>query len=400
MQKIKKLISRLGWPLLFVLAVGSSFVVGTLVGYEKETAAKDISNIDLAPFWQVWRVIDDKFIGQGATTTDEMRVRGAIAGLVDSLGDPYTIFLPPTEKKNFEENITGNFGGVGIEIDLRHRVLTVVSALVGTPAKLVGILPNDQIIKIDDTAAVGLNIDEAVALIRGEIGTEVRLLIAREGETKPLEFKIKRAKIVIPTLETETKDGIFIIKLHNFSANSPTAFRGALREFVTKRGNKMVLDLRGNPGGLLEAAVDLASWFLPAGRTVVTERGKDPNKEKVHRSYGYNIFKRKPKLVVLIDGGSASASEILAGALAEHGLATLVGEKTFGKGSVQELVDLADGSSLKITVAKWFTPKGVSLSDNGLTPEVLVEQKPEDREAGIDRPLARAIEILNGRSVK
>lgn len=407
---MQKVFWRFGLPFLAAAGLAGVFITGAFFGYENRPAIKQVTAlfnqesgqpaaVDFSPFWLAWKIIDDKYVADdSATTSDKQsksqkRVWGAIAGMVDALGDPYTVFLPPAEKKNFEENINGNFGGVGIEIDLRNKVLTVVSALPETPAKAAGIRPKDLIIKINEQSTVNLGLEEAVSLIRGQIGTIVKLTIVRDGEKEPLEFNLRRTNIVIPTIATELKDGVFIIKLFSFSGQASAGFRGALREFVAAGTDKMVIDLRGNPGGLLEVAVDLASWFLPVGKPVVIERGRVKETEKVHHSYGYDIFTDELKLVILVDGGSASAAEILAGALVEHGKAVLVGEKTFGKGSVQELINVTDDSSIKVTIAKWYTPKGVSISDNGLTPAVLVERGKDD-DKDHDTQLQKAIEIL------
>jgi carboxyl-terminal processing protease len=228
------------------------------------------------------------------------------------------------------------------------------------------------------------------------VNTRVRLLIAREGVDAPFEVSVTRAVIDIPTLDYEYRsDGIFVIRLYNFSATSPNLFRNALREFVRTGSGKLLLDLRGNPGGFLEASVDMASWFLPPGTPIVREEYKDGGAQVVHRSKGYDIFGNKLKMVVLIDQGSASASEILAGALSEHGVATLVGETSFGKGSVQELVRITPDSSLKVTIAQWLTPNGLSISAGGLKPDVVVEVTPENVKQGKDVQFAEAVKILN-----
>ena len=239
------------------------------------------------------------------------------------------------------------------------------------------------------------------------------ITILRNGDKDFKEIKITRGVINIPTIDTEIKpkdftkgqnpdkngdglrdDGVYVIRLYNFGATSPNQFKEALAKFTKLGSNKLVLDLRGNPGGYLEAAVDMASWFLPADTPVVLESGRETG-EKAYRSKGYNIFSKNLKMVILVDKGSASASEILAGALSEYGVATLVGEKTFGKGSVQELVRLGKDSSLKVTIARWYTPKGRSISENGLLPDVLVPITKEEAEKGIDSQFAKAIEILN-----
>jgi carboxyl-terminal processing protease len=315
--------------------------------------------------------------------------------LAASHGDPYTAFLPPVENEIFESDVRGNFEGVGMEIGVRDGILTVISPIKGTPAYNAGVLPGDKIIKIDDTPTYDMKTDESVSLIRGKKGTTVTFTILREGLTEPLEIKVVRAVIDIPTIDTRLRsDGVFVIELYNFSANSPNLFRLALREFIDARTDKLLLDLRGNPGGYLEAAIDMASWFLSPGKIVVQEDFGQNEAEKIYRSSGYDIFNSKLKMVILVDGGSASASEILAGALQEHGIAKLVGDTTFGKGSVQELIPITNNTSLKVTIARWLTPSGLSISDAGIEPDEKVEVTPEDREAGKDRQMEKAVELL------
>jgi len=239
-----------------------------------------------------------------------------------------------------------------------------------------------------------MTVDEAVKLIRGEVGTTVALTVNRSGEGIK-DFEIVRGRIQMPTMETELlPSGVFVLKLYSFNALSPQLFKQGLRQFIKAKTDKLIIDLRGNPGGYLEASVDVASWFLPEGKVVVKERRVIGEDDKLYRSRGYNVFDDKLKLVILIDGGSASASEIVAGALSEHGRAVLIGEKTFGKGSVQELVSLPDGSAVKITIAKWLTPEDHSISENGLKPAIEVDMTAEDREAGRDPQLAAAVDYL------
>ncbi len=274
-------------------------------------------------------------------------------------------------------------------------MLVVVAPLKGSPAEKAGILSGDRIIKIDDHDATNITTEAAVNLIRGKGGTVVSLTVVRAGKKTPFEIKIVRGVINIPT--TETKDigsGIFKIDLYSFTADSPNLFRAALRKFVESGRTKLILDLRGNPGGYLEAAIDMASWFLPSGKVVVRESFGQQKEETVYRSKGYDVFSSDLKFVILVDGGSASAAEILAGALSEQGKATLVGSKTFGKGSVQELVDITPTTSLKVTVARWFTPNGVSISKQGITPKFVVERTQADYDAQKDPQLDKAIEIL------
>jgi carboxyl-terminal processing protease len=324
--------------------------------------------------------------------SDQEKVWGAIKGLVEAYGDPYTVFMPPTEAKMFEEDISGNFSGVGMEVGEKEGIITVITPLKNTPADKAGINAGDQVVKIDDTATNGMTVDEAVRLIRGEEGTKVKLTIIPKDGEEPKEVSLTRAVITIPALETELReDKIFVIKLYSFSAVSSSLFRDALREFIGAKTNKLIIDLRGNPGGYLDASIDMASFFLPSGKVVVKEDFGGDKEEKAYRSKGYNIFNDNLKMVILVNGGSASASEILAGALQEHGVAKLVGEKTFGKGSVQELVNITPDTYLKVTVARWLTPNGRSISKEGLVPDYPVARGSDEN---VDPQMQKAVELL------
>lgn len=357
------------------------------------------AGVDFAPFWKAWNVLSDKYVSTGTSTSkvnDQDKVWGAIQGLADSMGDPYTVFFPPKESEQFASDIRGNFEGVGMELVSKDGALTVIAPLKGSPAERAGLLPQDIIIKINDKDTSNLTTEDAVNLIRGPKGTPVTLTIAREGRKQAFDVEVVRDTIDIPTIKTQAlAGGIFKIDLYSFSATSPNLFRGALREFVQSGDHKLILDLRGNPGGYLEAAIDMASWFLPSGKVVVRENFGEGKDETVYRSKGYDVFNDNLKFVILVDGGSASAAEILAGALSEHGKATLVGETTFGKGSVQELVNITPDTSLKVTIARWLTPNGISISKQGIKPDVEADLTEEDLRAGRDTQLEKAIEILN-----
>ena len=339
-------------------------------------------------------------------------IYGAIEGMTAALGDPYTVFFPPEESKIFQSEIAGNFEGVGMEVGVKDGKLVVVSPIKDSPAEKAGVRAGDFIMMIDGKESFSMPTDKAVKLIRGKAGTNVKLTLVREGAKNPVEITITRATIDLPTVKTTTKtelsgtdgasdgaglrkDGIFVISLYSFSANSANLFRNALKEFINSGSHKLILDLRGNPGGYLEAAVDMASWFLPSGKVVVREEFGKNREERIYRSKGYNIFSDKLRTVILVDGGSASASEILAGALSENGVAKLVGEKTFGKGSVQELVNITSNTSLKVTIAKWLTPNGHSISEQGIVPDYVVEVMPEDVKNKKDRQMEKAVELLS-----
>ena len=352
------------------------------------------ADADFEQFWKVWNIINDKYVPtKHQAVTNQEKVWGAIGGLADSLGDPYTYFMPPQEKSIFEQDVSGSFGGVGMQIGTKDGLLTVIAPLKGSPAERAGIKKGDKVLLIDGATTTEMTVDKALYLIRGEIGKKVRLTVYREGVEEPLAFSITREVIQVPTIDTELRGDVFIIRLYGFPATGADLFRNALREFVESKSEKLVLDLRGNPGGYLEVAVDMASWFLPQGAVVVSEEEKT-GMGQVYRSKGYAVFNEKFHFVILVDGGSASAAEILAGALEQHGIATLVGTKTFGKGSVQELVPVTDDTAIKVTVARWVTPNGTNLSEGGLIPEVVVEYTKEDAEKGEDPQLEKAIELV------
>ncbi len=389
---------------LLILSFGAGWYVAKENGENTQGQSGSVfslhkhQNVDLSLFWNVWDLLDAKFVpthGTSTAMTDQERIYAAIEGLTDSYGDPYTVFFPPVESKSFAEDVSGNFQGVGMEIGIRDNVLTVVAPLKDSPAEKAGILSGDRIVEVDGQSMAGFSAEEAVEIIRGEKGTEVTLTIRRESVREAFQVPITRDEIHIPAIDTElTEDNIFVIRLYSFSAVSINQFREALREFIKAETDKLVLDLRGNPGGYLDAAIDMASWFLPEGKVIVREDYNGEAEEDAYRSKGYDIFTDELKFVILVDGGSASASEILAGALQEHGKATLVGTNTFGKGSVQELVSLSEGTSLKVTIARWLTPEGVSISEGGLTPDIIVEFTEEDIENREDVQFEKAVEIL------
>ncbi len=392
--------------LLVILFIALSFFLGIYVGKNKRPEIEKVTSLtnkeiavdtkaDFSPFWKTWNVINEKAPNAGEIS-DQKKVYGAISGLVNSLNDPYSVFFDPEESKAFQEEIAGNFTGVGMEIGIKNKILTVIAPLKDTPAEKAGIHPGDQILKIDKTITNELSTEQAVKLIRGEKGTTVTLMIFRNGFKEPKEFKITRDIINVPTLDTEIRtDEIFVIKLYSFSENSANLFNKAMKKFIESRSKKLLLDLRGNPGGYLDAAVDISSWFLPGGKVVVTEDYGGNEKPKVFRSRGYNVFPEDSKFVILINSGSASASEIVAGAMQDHKRAKLVGEQSFGKGSVQEVIDITKNTILKITVAKWLTPNGHLIHEKGLTPDYKVEMTKKDFDEKKDPQMDKAIELLN-----
>ncbi len=396
------------YVLLAILVGGGVFLGGMYYGQRNTVKIPSSlantsgnANVDFATFWKAWEVINEKYVPTNSTTTekvsDQTRVYGAIEGMVHSLGDPYTMFFPPAESKSFNEEISGQIEGVGMEVGMKDDILTVIAPVKGTPAYRAGVKSGDKILKIDSTPTGGLSTEEAIKLIRGKKGSTVVITFFREGTKDPFEISIVRDVINMPTVDTETKGEVAIIRLYSFSAISPNLFRDAVRDAWEKGQNKMIIDLRGNPGGYLEAAIDMASWFLPSGKVIVKEDFRDEKDAQVFRSKGYDIFDHDTlKMVILIDGGSASASEILAGALHDQGVATLVGVQSFGKGSVQELIPITSDTSLKVTIAKWLTPNGISISHQGLTPDVIIKlDETKFLKEHIDNQMEKALEIVN-----
>jgi carboxyl-terminal processing protease len=374
-----------------------------IVGISSKETPSEITDVDFSPFWKAWNTINEKYPGASKISNQD-RLYGAISGLMSSLNDPYSVFFPPEEAKSFEDQIAGNFSGVGMEVGLKDDILTVIAPLKDTPAYRAGIKSGDKILKINDVLTSDITVDKAIKLIRGEKGTEVTLTILHVGEQKSEEIKIVRDTINIPTLETEKRaDGIFVIRLFTFSANSANLFRDALKEFAYANTDKLLLDLRGNPGGYLDSAVYISSWFLPEGKIIVTEDYGGGQAPEIFRSRGFSMIRNKNenplgdnlKFVILIDSGSASASEIVSGAIQDHKRALLVGDQSYGKGSVQEVIDMTKDTIMKITIAKWLTPNGNTIAEKGLTPDYLVKYVKNTKDIKKDNQLDKAVDLLN-----
>lgn len=352
--------------------------------------------VDFSLFWQVLKRIEENYVDKEDIDYKEI-LYGAISGMAKSLQDPYTVYMKPEKTESFLESVEtgGSFEGVGMEIGIKGGMLTVVAPLEGTPAMKAGIKAGDKILEIDDTSTGDLLLEEAVSLIRGEKGTEVVLTVSRRSLKEPKEISIVRDVIHIPVMKWEMKnDNIVYIKIYHFTANLPEKFENAVDGALKSKAEKIIFDLRNNPGGYLEVAIEIASWFIPKGEVVAIEDWGDEETQEKHRSEGYKEFQNFP-IVVLINQGSASASEIIAGALRDIREAILIGEKSFGKGSIQSLEKFRDSSSLKITIAKWLTPSGVDISEEGLTPDIEIELTEEDYDTDRDPQLDKAMEILN-----
>jgi carboxyl-terminal processing protease len=387
---------------IIVVLLGSGFVLGYGAGrkHPEQITVQGVSNpnnpsgnVDFSTFWEAWQLVQDNYLKNDSVSTQD-KMYGAIGGMVRSLGDPYTEFFNPKDSKKFQEDIEGNFSGIGAEIGIRKQILTVISPLKDSPAMKAGLKSGDQILGINSTSTQDLSLDQSVQLIRGPEGTKVTLSILRSGWDKPKDFVITRANIAAPTLDFSMKGDVAYIQLYGFNANASGLFANAVARAQNANAKYMVLDLRNDPGGYLEVAVDIAGWFLPRGTLVVKEESRQGTTDEF-RAQGNGSLVNMP-VVVLVNGGSASASEILAGALRDDRKVKLVGETSFGKGTVQQLKDLEDGSSIKITIAHWVLPKGQILEGTGLKPDVEVKLTDTDVQAGKDPQLDKALQVVKG----
>lgn len=350
---------------------------------------KDV-NFDL--YWQTWQTIKDKAYNKDIP--DTKLFYGSLQGMVAALGDPYSVFMTPSDATQFQDDLKGNFDGIGAEIAVKNSQLIVVSPLDDSPALKAGLKPKDWIMKINGTSTDGMSSGEAVSLIRGKAGTDVTLTIYRDGFSEPRQFKITRAAITVKSLSLEYLTGgqIAHIKVRQFNDDTMPLLDSAITDILSKLAvSRIILDLRGNPGGYLDSAVQMAGEW-GGDKVVVSEK----NRNGVETPHSANKAARLEnfKTIVLVDAGSASASEIVAGALKDWGKAKIVGIKTFGKGSVQDLTDLADGSEIKMTIAKWFTPNGVNIDESGIEPDVKIDLTEADYNKDLDPQLDKAIELL------
>jgi len=379
-------------PLTLVIVTLIAFQLGVSKGQlQCVTCAPE--DMDFSLFWEAYGKIQDRFVKK-ELIDDQNMIYGAIRGMTASLSDPYTIFFSPEETQTFLEDVDGQFEGVGMEIGIREEQLQVIAPLEGTPAKEAGFMAGDKIISINGESTIDLTVDEAVSLIRGPKGTDVTLTVYRLGWEEVKDITVTRSVIEIPSLTWEIKeDNIAYLQLYQFSRLASGDFRKAAYEIINSDVDRIILDLRNNPGGYLEVSREIAGWFLNSNDVVVIEKFRD-GQEQVHKAQGNGLFKDY-KVVILINQGSASASEILSGALRDNREdVLLVGMKSFGKGSVQQLEDLAGGSSLKITIAEWLTPNGNFITEIGLEPDIEVDYTEEDFLNGEDPQLQKAIEVI------
>jgi len=363
-------------------------VLGKYSRPQKGVLAQDI---DFDLFWQVWDTLKKEYVDRDKLNEKEM-FYGAIKGMVAAAGDPYTVFMDPKLAVEFEESMSGTFEGIGAEIGIRKEILTIIAPLSGMPAEKAGLRAGDKVYAIDGESTAGITIEEAVKKIRGPKGTQVTLTISRDGLEEAKDITITRGTIVVKSVNTEMRDdGIFVVKISNFNSDTSALFNKAVAEIIKSDPRGIILDLRNNPGGYLDTAVEVASEWIEDG--VIVSEEFDENNKNDFLARGRARLKDY-KTVVLVNQGSASASEIVAGALQDYGKAIIVGMKTFGKGSVQTLEEFGDGSSVKITVAKWLTPKGNYINNKGISPDEEVDLTLEDYEEGRDPQMDKAVEIL------
>ena len=387
-----------------IVLLGSGFWLGWASGSEYPqhlvvTGATDLTGngsttapADFGTFWQAWQEINDLYL-RNPSTTAQQKVRGAINGLVNSLGDPYTEYFSPVDNQQFQQDITGDFGGIGAELGLNDNgIITVIAPLADTPAAKAGLQPKDLIVGINGSSTETMSVNDAVSAIRGPVGSIVTLTVMRTGWSRPQDIKIARATINVPNVKFAMKGNVAVVTLSEFTQDADFAFYQALVKAVANNAQGMVLDLRDDPGGYLEVAVDIAGYFVKPGTLVVKEVGRTVP-EQDYKAQGDGALKDFP-LVVLMNSGSASAAEILAGALHDDRATPLVGTQSFGKGTVQQLEQLSDGSSVKITVAHWVLPSGRIIDHQGLTPDYAVSSTPANATTSVDLQLEKAVQVL------
>ena len=404
-----------GFILLFLILISVSFGAGMMMAQKNEIikaaslkqadyAGKIVNkyvtapnnkltkDLDFKQFWEVWDLLKEKYVDKDKLD-DKKMFYGALKGLVDSAGDPYTIYMEPKLAKEFSNNLAGAFEGIGAEIGKKNDMITIVAPLADMPAEKAGLKSGDKIYAIDGKSSAKMSVDEAVSLIRGPKGSEVALTIFRESFEKPRDFKIVRQVIIVKSVRTEMRDDkILVITVTNFNDDTPGLFKRAVQSVAENNPKGIILDLRNNPGGYLETAIDVASEWIDRGVVVTEQFTKDKKNEYLARG---RARLKDFTTVVLVNQGSASASEIVSGALKDYNKATIVGKKTYGKGSVQILEELEDASSIKITVAKWLTPKGENINEEGIAPDIEVDLTVDDYENNKDPQMDKAVELLN-----
>lgn len=396
------------WIFLIIIASVLSFIAGssrgssantgkndafTLRGIESRPPVEVKTSVDFQQFWDVWKLLKTQYYEQ---PLDERKLfYGALEGLVGSTGDPYTVFFEPKLAEEFSQSLEGRFEGIGAEIGIKNDQLQVVAPLPESPAVKAGLMAGDLILAIDVTSTEGMTVERAVSLIRGKKGTSVTLNIGRVKTKKQFDVSIVRDTIVVKSVRVRPspKKGIEVIEITNFNSDTSAEFIKAVDQALANDVKGLIIDLRNNPGGFLDKATAVSGEWV-GNQIVVKERRQGVIVDEFHGT-GRGKLKEIPT-VILVNEGSASASEIVAGALRDYGMATLIGKKTYGKGSVQDYTELENGSAIKITVAEWLTPKGNSINNVGIEPDIEVDRTEEDYHAERDPQLEKAVEFLTG----
>ena len=375
------------------LAKKEVIYVGKVLGKYSEAEKGQIQqDVDFDLYWNLWDTLKEKYV-DGEEVTDKKLFYGSLKGMTQAVEDPYTVFMNPQKNQEFQESMSGTFEGIGAEVGIKDEILTIIAPLEGMPAQKAGLKAGDKVLEVNGESTKDMTLDEAVNKIRGEEGTEVTLTILRNGENETREITITRGVIQVKSVKTSLReDNIYEIEITNFNDDTLDLFNKAVEEVLNKNPKGIVLDLRNNPGGYLDTSIEVASEWVETGVIVKEKFGDGETSD--YKARGRARLAGYPT-VVLVNRGSASASEIVAGALQDHGEAVIIGEQTFGKGSVQNLNRFGDGSAVKITVAKWMTPEGRSISEEGIAPDISVEYTLEDYEADKTPQKDKAIEILN-----
>ncbi len=359
------------------------------INVENKLYKKD--NVDFASFWQVWDKLNEEFLFKKDLSGEKL-MQGAIKGMVEATGDPYTSFFDQDANSSFNDQISGSFEGVGMELGEKDNNLVVIAPIEDSPAEKAGIKASDRIISIDKKDATKMSIGDAVKLIRGKAGTKITIEVLRGDEKTVRKFELTRDTITVKTIKLTIDNDIATINLNQFGKNTNDEWDKAINEISTKGIKKIVIDLRNNPGGLLDSAIHIAGDFLTKQDIVVQQEDANGNRQPMYNSVDGRL--QDAEVVILINKGSASASEIVTGALSDHKKAQTVGETSFGKGTVQTVVDLPNGSGLHITVAKWLTPNGTWVHKKGITPDFVVELTEQNVKDNVDTQMVKAKELL------
>ncbi|MCX6795027.1 MAG: S41 family peptidase [Candidatus Falkowbacteria bacterium] len=407
---LKYTLKKIGLVLVVLIILGGIFTGGYYLGrgknihpgnriiaYSEEAAnvgdAKNGQAIDFNLYWEVWDNLKTDYVDRNMVKDQDL-FYGSLKGLAAAVGDPYTVFMDPKESKQFSDDLAGTFEGIGAEVGMRNDITTIIAPLDGMPAQKAGVRAGDKVYAVDGVSTLGLTVNEVVTKIRGPKDTKVTITIIR-GKEKPRDITITRSVIIVKSVKTEMRaDGIYVIRVSNFNDDTEDLFNLAVNNILLKEPKGIILDLRNNPGGYLETAVMMASEWVEAGPIVAEQF--NGNRRNEYPSNGRGRLKNIPT-IVLVNGGSASASEILAGALRDYKKATIVGETTYGKGSVQSLSDLSGGAALKMTIANWLTPAGDFINEKGLAPNIEVKLTPADADKGLDPQFDKAVELLKAK---